>query len=128
MKELINTLSDRKHELELRKKELEFKLSEILKELTSINELLELHSGVSQYPIVGSLKEKVLFILSEVRSASYRDISELMLRHGDKVNLTSLKITCASLSRDGDIKIESTKGRTNIYSLWAQNTQSEILH
>lgn len=117
MKDYLDSLIARKKYLELQKREIENDLIPIVKELETLEELITSVSGVRQYPRKASIREKVLFILNEIKTGSFQDISKSMLAYGDKVNLTSSKITCANMARNGEIKVVNTNGRTNIYSL-----------
>lgn len=116
MEKYLKTLIERQKELNLRKMELEDSLVPVIAELIAVENLISVAGG-EVYPRTSILKEKIVFVLSKIGEGSYLEIGEYMKKCGDEANNTSLKITCASMSRSGEIKILKTEGRTNIYEL-----------
>lgn len=117
MKDYLKHLKLRRDFLKSEKDRIEKSLIPIIKELKTVEELISISGGGEAYPRDGSIRDKIFFALKEIKKGSYMDISKFIVMNGDLVNPTSLKLTCATLYRDGKLKVVGNIDRSNIYSL-----------
>ena len=117
MNDYLKQLKLRRDFLRLEKERLEKSLIPVVKELKTVESLIAISGGGEAFPRDGSIRDKIIFILKEIKQGSFMDIANSIEKHGETVNLISLKITCSNLANEGVLKVVGSSKRSNIYSL-----------
>ncbi len=117
----VQGLKLRRDELQIIKDELEAKLKPVLKEYEAIVNLLKVVEAENyvqnEYPLKSSLKEKVLFAVSELKKATAHQVIDFMRQHESDISESSVVVTCSKLFGYGVLQKDNSTGRESIYTV-----------
>ena len=117
----VQGLKLRRNELQIIKDELEAKLKPVLKEYEAIVNLLKVVEAENyvqnEYPLKSSLKEKVLFVVSELKKATAHQVIDFMRQHESDISESSVVVTCSKLFGYGVLQKDNSTGRESIYTV-----------